>query len=178
MRFCLLLLLASLPALAAVPEKGEGDITVLGGVRTIFPANSGYINEQGATHKALQWGGVASFGYQYDEELHFKIEIGYMTDRYVIPSGNLPVTTIPIIFGLDTVLWKRPSFTLYGGGGIGYSLNTGVRNGSTNEANTTAAYLGVGFRYRLTGGLALVVEDRWTLANAQVDAGHSQQTFN
>src|SRR3954470_24999813 len=179
MRLCLVLLvplIVALPAFSAVPEKGEGDITVLGGLRTIFPANSGYMNEQGATHNPLQWGGIASFGYQYDEELHFKIEIGYMTDRYTIAGGNLLVTTVPIIFALDTVLWKRPSFTLYGGGGIGYSLNTGSRNGSNNEANTTAAYLGVGFRYRLTGGLALVVEDRWTLASAQVDAGNSQQS--
>lgn len=184
MRLCLALLLASLPmlaslpVLAAVPEKGEGDITVLGGLRSIFPANTGYLNEQGASHNPLQWGGLASFGYQYDEELHFKIEIGYMADRYTNPAGNLQVTTIPIIFALDTALMRRPNFTIYGGGGIGYSLNTGARNGTSNEANSTAAYLGFGFRYRLTGGLALVVEDRWTFSNAQVDAGNSTQSFN
>ena len=109
----MLILLAVL--LAAVPEKGEGTITLLGGLRTIFPANNGYLNEQpGATHQQAQFGGLGSFGYQYDEELHFKIEIGYMLDRYKIPGGDLSVKSIPILIGLDTALWRGQAFTLYG----------------------------------------------------------------
>ncbi len=172
----MLILLAAL--LAAVPEKGEGTITALGGLRTIFPSNSSYLTDQGASHQPIQFGGLASFGYQYDEELHFKIEIGYMRDSYRIPGGDLSVTTIPLLIALDTALLKGAAWTLYGGGGIGYSLNTGTRGGSSNEANSTAGYVGIGMRVRLTGPLALVVEDRWTLASAQVDAGNSKESLN
>src|SRR5438477_5623717 len=126
MRLCLVLLLASLPAFTAVPEKGEGDITLLGGLRTIFPANNTYLNETiGASHQPLQFGGLASFGYQYDDELHFKIEIGYMVDRYKATGGDLLVRSVPILFAMDTALWRGKAFPLYGGGGIGYSPNTG-----------------------------------------------------
>ena len=171
----MLILLAAL--LAAVPEKGEGDITLLGGLRSIFPSNQSYLDEVGASHQPLQPGGIASFGYQYDDELHFKIEIGYMPDRYRNAAGDLTIRTIPILFAMDTALWKGKSFTLYGGGGLGYSLNTGTRNGASNEANSTAAYLGVGFRWQLSGPLAVVIEDRWTLASAQLDST-SQTSLN
>ncbi len=171
MRLCLALLLASLPAFSAVPEKGEGDITFFGGLRSIFPANNTYLNEQGASHQPLQFGGMASFGYQYDDELHFKIELGYMIDRYKIAGGDL-------LFAMDTALWRGKAFTLYGGGGIGYSLNTGTRGGVNNEANSTAAYVGIGLRLQISGPLAVVFEDRWTLASAQVDAGNSKESLN
>ena len=178
MRLALVLLLAAAPVLAAVPEKGEGDITLLGGVRSILPSNADYLNEQGATHQPVQFGGIASFGYQYDEELHFKIDLGYLADRYRITGGDLQVRSIPILLALDTALWRGSAFTLYGGGGLGYSLNTGTRAGASNDANSTAAYVALGFRYQLAGVLALVVEDRWTLASAQVDAGHSTLNLN
>lgn len=178
MRPVLALLLAAAPALAAVPEKGEGDITLVGGVRSILPGNSDYLNEQGATHQPVQFGGLASFGYQYDDELHFKIDIGYLVDRYRIAGGDLQVRSIPLLLALDTALWRGTAFTLYGGGGIGYSLNTGTRGGATNEANSTAAYLSVGLRYQIAGPVALVLEDRWTLASAQVDAANSRLTLN
>jgi hypothetical protein len=177
-RALLLLLLASAPALAAVPEKGEGTITLFGGARFI-PGNGDYINEQFATHKALQPGFLGSFGYQYDEELHFKIEIGYLLDHYNIPvGGDLNVKTIPILIALDTALWKGQRFTLYGGGGLGYSLNTGTRNGTSNEANSTAGYVALGLRWQLGGPVAAVIEDRYTIASAQVDAGNSTQILN
>lgn len=173
-----LLLLAAAPALAAVPDKGEGDITLLGGVRTIVPSNGDYLNEQGASHQPIQWGGLASFGYQWDDELHFKIEIGYLADRYKIAGGDLQIRSIPILLAMDTALWKGNAFTLYAGGGIGYSLNTGTRGGTSNEANSTAGYVGIGLRLQIAGPLAVVFEDRWTLASAQVDAGNSQLSLN
>jgi hypothetical protein len=177
MRLALVLLLSAAPAFAAVPEKGEGTIALLPGVRAVY-GNGAYLNEQGATHQLLQPGGLASFGYQYDEELHFKIEIGYMLDRYRIAGGDLSVKSIPITIGLDTALWKGSWFTLYGGGGIGYSLNTGTRGGVSNEANSTAGFLCLGFRARLLEKLALVIEDRVTLASAQLDAANSTQRLN
>jgi hypothetical protein len=174
MRPALALLLAAAPAIAAVPEKGEGTIAVLPGVRAVY-GNGGYLDEQGASHQLLQPGGIASFGYQFDDELHFKIEIGYQLDRYRMPGGDLTVKTIPITIGLDTTLWKGSWFTLYGGGGIGYSLNTGTREGVNNEANSTAGFVGLGLRLRLAEKLALVFEDRVTLASAQVDPVSTRQ---
>ena len=172
----MLILLAAL--LAAVPEKGEGTITAFGGMRLILPSNSAYIDEQGASHQPIQYGGFGSFGYQYDEELHFKIEIGWLIDKYRIPGGDLDVHSVPIILGIDTALIKGKSWTFYGGGGFGYSLNTGVRKGVSNEANSTAAYLALGWRLQISGPFALVIEDRYTLASAQVDAANSKQNLN
>jgi hypothetical protein len=177
MRLAFALLLAALSASAAVPEKGEGTITLFGGARTLLPANNDYLNEQVASHRALQPGGLVAFGYQYDEELHFKIEVGYMMDRYRIPGGDLQVRTIPILLALDTTLVKGQAFTFYGGGGIGYFLNTGTRHGVSNEANSTAGYLALGLRLQIAGPVALVLEDRYTLASAQVDA-ESKQRLN
>ncbi|HEY6909978.1 MAG TPA: outer membrane beta-barrel protein [Myxococcales bacterium] len=178
MRFALALLLAAAPALAAVPEKGEGTIAILGGVRSILPGSQDYLDEQHATHRAPEPGGIASFGYQYDDELHFKIEVGYLIDRYRTGTGeDLRIKSIPILLALDTVLVRGQAFTFYGGGGIGYMLNTGSRGGVDNEANSTAGYVALGLRVQLGGPAALVVEDRYMLASAQVDP-HSKQSIN
>src|SRR5882672_821404 len=150
MRLALAVLLAASAAAGAVPEKGEGTITLLGGMRGVVPGNGDYLTEQGASHQLVQPGGLASFGYQY--------------------GGDLQVKTVPIMLALDTVLVRGQSVTLYGGGGIGYSLNTGTRQGISNEANSTAAYLALGLRFQLAGPVAMVLEDRYTLSTAQVDA--------
>lgn len=177
MRLLLVLLLAAAPALAAVPDKGEGTVTILGGVRAVY-GNGAYLDEQFASHQLFQPAGLVSFGYQYDEDLHFKIESGYLLDSYKVPEGKLLVRTIPLLIAIDTALWKGNGFTLYGGGGVGYSLNTGTRKGTDNEANSTAAYLALGFRLRLNDTFALVFEDRVVLSSAQVDAGSSEQRLN
>jgi outer membrane protein with beta-barrel domain len=178
MRFALALLLLAAPAFAAVPEKGEGTIAILGGVRSILPGSQDYLNDQQASHRAIEPGGIASFGYQYDDELHFKIEVGYLVDRYRTGTGeDLRIRSIPILLALDTVLVRGQAFTFYGGGGIGYMLNTGSRGGLDNEANSTAAYVALGLRVQLGGPVALVVEDRYLLASAQVDP-KSRQSIN
>jgi len=177
MRLALAVLLAASAASAAVPEKGEGTITLFGSARAI-PGNGDYVTEQSASHQVIQPGGLASFGYQYDDDLHFKIEVGYLIDRYSIVGGDLRVTSVPIFLALDTPLIKGRSFTFYGGGGIGYSLNTGSRHGISNEANSTAGYVGLGLRFQVSGPLALVVEDRYTVASAQVDAPNSTRHLN
>src|SRR5215469_11666977 len=113
MPILLALLLAAAPEAVGVPQKGEGTVTLLGGARFI-PGNGDYITEQFATHRVIQPGFIGSFGYQYDDDLHFKIELGYELDHYTIPvGGDLKVTTIPLLLALDTVLWRRPRFTLY-----------------------------------------------------------------
>jgi hypothetical protein len=168
-RLVLVALLVAAPSFAAVPEKGEGTITLLGGLRLVLPNNSDYLHDVGATHQAIQPAGIASFGYQFDDELHFKIELGYLIDRYSNPAGDLKVRSIPILLAVDTVLVKSERLTFYGGGGIGYLLNTGTRGGVDNEANSTAGYLGLGLRIQLGGVAALVIEDRYILASAAVD---------
>jgi len=177
MRLGLAVLLAASAAAAGVPEKGEGTITLFGSARTLFPGNSDYLSDTGGTHQPVQPGGLASFGYQYDDDLHFKIEVGYLYDRYRSPGGDLLVKSIPILLAIDTTLVRSAKFVLYGGGGIGYMLNTGTRGGVNNEANSTAGYVGLGMRWQLGGPVALVVEDRYVLASAQVDP-QSKQSLN
>ena len=169
-------LLAAFPAAAAVPEKGEGTITLQGGARVLLPTNGAYLDEQGARHQLFQPQGLVGFGYQYDDDLHFKIEIGYAIDRYKLPAGiDLSVRSIPIFLAIDTTLATGSWFTVFGGGGLGYSLNSANKADKYNEANSTAFYLALGVRMRLTEKLALVLEDRFTLASAQVDPDSTQK---
>src|SRR5206468_1960305 len=77
MRLALAVLVLAAPAFAAVPEKGEGTITLLGGARTLVPGNGDYQVEQGASQQGLQPGGLASSGYQYDDALHCKTKVRY-----------------------------------------------------------------------------------------------------
>src|SRR5260370_5408425 len=142
--------LAGSPAFAAVPEKGEGTITLLGGARILIPGNGAYLDEQGAAHRLFQPGGIASFGYQYDDELHVRIDIGYLYDRYRIAGGDLVVRTIPIMFGIDTALLNGPAFTLYGGGGVGYLLYTRSPSRVANQANPHGDYAAPGVPLRRT----------------------------
>jgi hypothetical protein len=169
-RLVLVALLIAAPSFAGPPEKGEGTITLLGGLRIVFPRNADYLSDQpGATHQPVQGAGLASFGYQFDEELHFKIELGYLYDQYKNPKGDLNVRSVPILLGVDTVLLKTERLSFYGGGGIGYLLNTGTRGGVDNEANSTVFYAALGLRVQLGGIAALVLEDRYILASAAVD---------
>jgi opacity protein-like surface antigen len=168
---------AAPPATIGVPEKGEGTIALFGGSRFI-PGNGNYLNDQGGKHQLFQPGALAAFGYQFDDDLHFTIDLGYGVDSYQLNTGgDLLVRSFQVLLGVDTALKRGSWYTVYGGGGIGYSLNTGTRNGVNNEANSTAVYLALGWRIRLAEKLALVLEDRYTLANAAVDPT-STRTLN
>jgi hypothetical protein len=169
-----LVVAASLPANAGVPERGDGTITVLGGARQIPLGDYGSV----ASHSFLQPGFVLGFGYQPDDELHGGIQIGYLRDRYGSGQSELSIRSIPILIQLDTALFKESWYTLYGGGGIGYSLNTSTRAGANVEANSTAAFIALGGRFRLTDHLALVVEDRYTISSAALDATVPGTTLN
>lgn len=152
-----------------VPEPGEGTIAILGGVRLI-PQHGLLSTVQGSgatiSQKQLQPQAIAYLGFMPDEQLHVTIGFGYGVDRYAISDGPLSVSSFTILLGADTPLVRGERFALYGGGGIGYSLNTFDRNGMSTESNSTAGYLAVGLRYKLTGKVALVVEDRYTVASA------------
>jgi hypothetical protein len=167
MRKLLLLLAAATPALAGVPSKGDGTITVLGGLRAI-PSGS-YGSETGQKHALGHPGVLVGFGYQPDDEMHAGIQIGYGLDEYGEGATALKIRSIQVLLELDTALVRGSWYTLYAGGGIGYSLNTGTRSGRNVEANSTAGFLGLGFRARLVDHLALVIEDRYTLSFANVD---------
>jgi Outer membrane protein beta-barrel domain len=169
-----LVVAAAFPALAGVPEKGDGTITLLGGARQIPTGDYG----SGKQHAFIQPGLVLGFGYQPDDELHGGIQIGYMLDKYRGGAGDLSIRSIQILLQLDTALVKESWYTLYAGGGIGYSLNTSTRGATNVEANSTAGFIALGGRFRLTDHLAFVVEDRYTISSAAVDAAAANTTVN
>ena len=169
-----LVVVAAFPALAGVPEKGDGTITLLGGARQIPTGDYG----SGRQHSFSQPGLVLGFGYQADDELHGGVQIGYMLDKYGTPAGTLDIRSIQILLQLDTALVKESWYTLYAGGGLGYSLNTSTRGGANVEANSTAGFIALGGRFRLTDHLAFVVEDRYTVSSAALDATASNTTVN
>jgi Outer membrane protein beta-barrel domain len=162
-----LVVAAAAPAFAGVPDKGDGTITVLGGARAI--PGGDYAGETGGSHSIVQPGLMAEFGYQADDEFHIAIQLGYLRDRYGSGSGELTIVSVPILLAADTALVKDSWYTVYGGGGIGYSLNTSSRGGRNVEANSTAGFLALGMRMRLSDHLAFVVEDRYTLSSASLD---------
>ena len=163
-------LLVAAPAFAGVPSKGDGTIAVLGGLRAI--PGGDYAAEPGRDHSLWHPGFLGEFGYQLDDELHGGIQIGYGLDRY---GGAAPITihSIQILIALDTVLAQQSWYTLYAGGGIGYSLNTAIRAGGNVEANSVAGFIALGFRFRLVDHVALVLEERYTIASATVDPSSS-----
>jgi hypothetical protein len=169
-----LVVAAAFPAFAGVPENGDGTITLLGGLRQIPTGDYG----TGRQHSFLQPGLVVGFGYHPDDELHGGIQIGYMTDKYGSGAGALSIRSIQILLQLDTALVKETWYTLYAGGGIGYSLNTSTRGNANVEANSTAGFIALGGRFRLTDHLAFVVEDRYTISSAAVDALAPGTTVN
>ena len=138
-----LVVVAAFPALAGVPEKGDGTITLLGGARQIPTGDYG----SGRQHSFFQPGLVLGFGYQADDELHGGVQIGYMLDKYGTPAGTLDIRSIQILLQLDTALVKESWYTLYAGGGLGYSLNTSTRGGANVEANSTAGFIALGGRF-------------------------------
>jgi len=174
LRSLMFLLLAAAPALAGVPAKGDGTITILGGVRGI--PGGAYASEQGKEHSLWHPGFMSEFGYQLDDELHGGIQIGYQLDEY---EGTTPlkIRSIPILLVMDTALAQRSWFTLYAGGGLGYYLNTVTTPTGDVEANSAAGFVALGFRFRITDFMGGVIEERYTIASATPDSG-STNTVN
>lgn len=164
-----LLLLSTGAARADVPDKGEGTIALLGGLRLIPQhgfLSSAQQNGYSISQKQFQPQGTVFFGFKADEDLHATIGLGYGIDRYKIsPGGDLSVTSVTILLGADTPLFKGERWEIYGGGGLGYSLNTFSRGGASDDGNSTVGYLAVGLRRQLGGRFALMIEDRYTVAS-------------
>ncbi|HKC59644.1 MAG TPA: outer membrane beta-barrel protein [Myxococcales bacterium] len=161
------LLLAAAPALAGVPEKGDGTITVLGGIRAI-PGGE-YQSETGAKHSLWHPGFLVGLGFQLDEELHGGIQLGYALDQYGDGANALKVRSFQILLAADTPLFQGTWYTVYGGGGIGYSLNTISRSAGDLEANSSLGFLALGFRFRISDHVGGVIEDRYSISSAAAD---------
>jgi hypothetical protein len=166
LRPLLFIVLAAAPAVAGVPAKGDGTITIFGGLRAI--PGGAYASEVGKEHSLWHPGFLAEFGYQPDDELHGGIQIGYQLDEY---QGTTPlkIRSIPILLALDTALVQRDSFTLYAGGGLGYYLNTITTPTGNVEANSAAGFVALGFRFRITDFMGGLIEERYTIASATAD---------
>jgi hypothetical protein len=161
-------LAAAAPAFAdGIPAKGDGTITVLGGGRAV--PGGDYTSATHQSHALVHPGVLVGFGYQPDDELHAGIQLGYMPDQYGSGASAFTVKTFDILLELDTALVRGSWYTLYAGGGIGYSLNSSSHNGASVEANSTAGFVALGFRARLADHFAFVVEDRYTLSSARLD---------
>src|SRR3979490_532812 len=165
----LLLLPVAAARAEGVPEKGEGTVALLGGARLI--PQHGFLSTvrqdgRSISQRQFQPQGSPFPGVLPDADLHVTIGFGYGIDKYQISDGDLSVTSFTILLGADTPLFRGRSWEIFGGGGLGYSLNTLSRNGTNPESNPTAGYLALGFRRQLAGRFALVIEDRYTVASA------------
>ena len=68
---------------------------------------------------------------------------------------------------------QRSWFTLYAGGGIGYSLNSITRPAGDLEANSAVGFVSIGFRFHIADHVAGVIEDRYSLSSAAADPAFS-----
>jgi len=176
-RLTLLLALAcSLPAFAdndpppvSIPAKGDATVELLGAWR-LAPQHT-FLSEQDRDgldpqHNAFQPAGILSLGFAPDAEFHVTIDVGYATDSWKLTTGTAGASMVTLLLGADTPILVTKYFTLYGGGGLGYSLNTFSYQSGSTESNSSAGFLRVGARIRLTRRIALVVEDRYVVSNA------------
>ncbi|MBS2025854.1 MAG: outer membrane beta-barrel protein [Deltaproteobacteria bacterium] len=158
---------------------GDGTLALQGGLRTIPQhtfiqgmRNSG-LNPQ---YSPLTPYGVFSGGYQLDEQLHVSVDFAYGIETTGLTGGDAQNKNFGLLFCLDGAFFQRRWITLYGGGGIGYSINTFSRAGSDTESNSSAGLVKLGARIALNKKLALVIEDRYIFSSAYWPA--AQATMN
>jgi hypothetical protein len=166
----------ALPARAGVPDKNDGTVTILAGWRGV--PQHGLMSELSREgldpeHGSFQPGFLLELGFMPDDDLHISIDLGYGLDSWHMGGGDASVKIVNILLAGDTVLAKGKRWTIYLGAGLGYSLNTFTRNGADTESNGSAGFIKCGFRYQLFGSIALVLEDRYTLAWADYPALNS-----
>lgn len=152
-----------------IPGNNEGTATLLLGARSI--PQGGFLDDQAAAgfrpwKTLVSPGGVLSLGYAPEPDFHVKINFGYGWNDIHMTPGTLTSKSFTILLGADAPFFRRSWITLYGGGGIGYSLNTLTQAGNSGEANSPAGYVALGARFPIAKNFALVVEDRYTLAFA------------
>jgi hypothetical protein len=160
----------ALPARAGVPDKNDATVTILAGWRGVpqHPLMAELQREGlGPEHAFFQPGFLLSLGFMPDDDLHVSIDVGYGLDQWANGGGGASVKIINILLAGDTALFKGQRWSIYLGGGLGYSLNTFTRNGVDTESNGSAGFVKLGLRYQLFGRIALVIEDRYTLSFAE-----------
>jgi len=152
-----------------IPAKGDATITLLGGWH-LAPQHDFYSEQERdglePTHSALQPGGVLSLGYAADNEFHVTIDLGYAVDSWQLNTGAANASMVTILLGADTPIVSTSIATLYGGGGLGYSLNTFTYQSQSLESNSSAGFVKLGVRFRLSRRFALVIEDRYVVSGA------------
>jgi opacity protein-like surface antigen len=176
---------AALPARAdddpppTIPSKGDATIAVLGAWHAA-PQHDFVAEQQrdgfNPQHKLFQPTGLLSLGFAADEEFQVTIDLGYGIDSYQLTTGTANVSSVSLLLGADTPFYANRYLTLYGGGGLGYSLNNFTNAGTSVESNSSAGYLKVGMRLRLSSKIAFVVEDRYIVSSALWPALHSNFT--
>ena len=167
-------LACALPAFAddgdpsPIPTKGDATVTLLGGWRAIPQHDFTAENERDGnySHSLFQPGGVLSLGFAADDEFHVTIDVGYGIDSWQTSIGTAKASMVTLLLGADTPLFVTPVMTIYAGGGLGYSLNTFTAQGTDQESNSSAGFLRVGARFRLSRRLAFVIEDRYVVSSA------------
>ena len=157
------------PADVGTPIKGEATVTALAGARWI-PQGT-FLDDQ--TNKEyrpwktfVQPGFMLDLGYAPEPDFHITLGLGYGLDKIFMVPGTLQIKSFSILIGADAALIRKSFITVYAGGGLGYSLNTLSQNGNNVEANATAGFVRVGLRIPLFSQIALVIEERYTLASA------------
>jgi opacity protein-like surface antigen len=164
----------ALPALAdydsfAIPLKGDATVEILGGWRAtpqhpfIADLERAGLNPQ---HSIFQPEGILSLGFAADTDFHVTIDVSYGLDSWQTSAGTAQVSMVGILLGADTPLYANQYFTIYAGGGLGYSLNTFTSAGQNTESNSSSGFLRAGVRVRLHNRVALVVEDRYVVSSA------------
>ncbi len=163
-----------------VPGAGEGTATLLAGARIV--PQGGFIDDQKSAgyrpwKTFVEPGFLLALGYAPDLDFQATIDLGYGLNTIHMSPGDLSIRSFTILLGADASFVRRSWGTLYAGGGIGYSLNTLGQNGNTVEANSTAGYICLGARFPLLRTLALVIEERYTLAYASLPSPGTSLNF-
>lgn len=158
----------------ATPQKGEGDIAVLGGYRLV-PTGSLALEAERAGDPLVDRGGrapaaLAIFSYHLDGAIVAAIEIGLTADALKLQSGEkVSWSTVTIQFAgqyeLRPLKWLAP----FVGAGFGYYLNsvrrTAPEQPAYSELNATGFYASIGLRAAIWGPLGFYLEDRYAFAS-------------
>ncbi len=108
--------------------------------------------------------GMVSFGYKPEAYLHVALEVGYAFDSFKLKSGNLGITSVPVVASARFAPWAWQLYP-YAGVGGGYMLNffSGVPSGE-KENHTYSGHVLVGLAYDITRQWTIYLEDRYALS--------------
>ncbi len=109
---------------------------------------------------------LLTFAYEFTERFEVAIELGYNAERFtLVGAPPLTLSSVPILvdFRWWFASWQRVAF--YAGAGAGYLMNFWTGGPTAYfEAPTATPVLMLGMAIALNETLAVVIEDRETLA--------------